>query len=61
MNKIWDWFDGKKTSIGAILLIACGVPNLEKWVSPDIIEAVYYVGTTLGAGGVIHRITKNKG
>ena len=59
MNKIWTWLDGKKTSIGAVLLIICGAPHLEQWISPDILDIVYYVGSVLGAGGVIHKVAKS--
>ena len=60
MSKIWTWLDGKKTGIGAVLLIICGIPHLETWINPNIIDVVYYIGSVLGAGGVLHKVAKRK-
>ncbi len=57
---IWNWLDGKKTAFGLILLIICGAPHLDKWISSDVLEMIYYFGSILGAGGVVHRIRKSK-
>lgn len=60
LNNLWNWLDGKKTAIGAILLIISGIPHLNTWIDPDIIDAIYYIGSMLGAGGVIHKVSKTQ-
>jgi hypothetical protein len=61
MKSIWNWLDGKKTTFGAVLLIVHGVPHLEQWIGIEALDVIYYLGTALGAGGILHRATKSRG
>lgn len=54
MKNAIKWIYANKTSIGAVLLIICGIPHLDKWLDNEIIDVIYYLGTALGAGGVLH-------
>lgn len=58
--KIWNWLSGKKTAIGAVLLIICGIPHLDQLIGQEIIDVIYYLGTAFGVGGVIHKVKKRK-
>ena len=58
MTKTWKWFDGKKTIIGTVLLIIYGIPHLEEYIGMHALDIVYYLGTALGASGLIHKTAK---
>lgn len=67
LTSIWNWFDGKKTAIGAACLLAVTIIN--QWIigvnhfHPDWLNTVLanlsYVGETLTAVGIGHRIKKS--
>jgi len=69
MIKLWDWFNGKKTNIGAVLLfvavffteVLVGKWNLAgTWVQP-LIETLNWIGMALTGGGLVHKAVKYKG
>lgn len=63
MNNIFTWLNGKKTTIGAILLFAavfCGEVIVGIWhYNPDwmpkLIETLNWVGMPLTGAGLIHK------
>jgi len=59
-KKIWDFFDGKKTSIGALLLFAAGFEHLPSWIGQDYVDLIFYIGTALAGIGTAHRIAKGR-
>lgn len=54
MKSVFKWLNSNKTSIGAVLLIIYGIPHLEQWIGSQVLDVIYYMGTALGAGGVLH-------
>jgi len=56
--KLINYFNGKKTSIGAVLLFFVAVPHLESYISIDIIDIITYVGMTLTGVGLAHKGNK---
>ena len=56
VNAIWEWLDGKKTVFGAILLMVYGIPHLEQWTGIEALDIIYYIGSTLATGGIIHKV-----
>lgn len=57
--KIWNWFDGKKTAIGAALLLLHGVPHLMGLIGPEALDVILYLGRALAGGGIVHKLTKS--
>lgn len=65
LDRIWGWLDGKKRTIGIILIFAAQLPHLAELVDPRYIdiaeyigEFLLYTGATLAAGGVVHALKK---
>lgn len=60
MEKLWDFFSGRKTDIGAGLLVLCGVLQILEleWIEPNRLEALFYFATVLTGTGVVHRKVK---
>lgn len=58
VKSIWKWLDGKKTAIGALLLILYGVPHIEEAIGPKYLDVIYYLGSGLSGSGIFHKITK---
>ena len=56
--KAWTWLSGKKTVVGAtILLVAQGI---EIWTSdvPQVVEMLRYVGAAIAGVGIGHKLVK---
>jgi hypothetical protein len=55
LSKAWDWFNGKKTAIGASCLVAA------KYIPPDKTAHIILslVGEILTVGGVVHKVGKS--
>ena len=60
MEKLWDFFSGKKTGIGAALLTVCGTLQILEleFIEPNYIEALFYFAATLTGTGIVHRKVK---
>jgi hypothetical protein len=60
LEKIWNWLDGKKTTIGAIAMIISQTPYLGDFIGTEAVEIIQYFGTAIGFGGVVHKVAKGK-
>ena len=61
IGKIWTWFDGKKTLVGAVLVILSVVADQLSVILPVILgpaEAVQYVGIATAIVGALHKVYK---
>lgn len=67
MLKIWQFLDGKKTAIGAALLLAATIAQglASIWASdsppewlPKAIETLQYLGGIIAGTGFAHKTTK---
>jgi hypothetical protein len=66
MNKLWKWFDGKKTNIGTIMLIAAtvgeevvtGIWGVDAKAAGKIIETLQWFGVAFGGVGLFHKGAK---
>jgi hypothetical protein len=61
IGKIWAWFDGKKTLIGAVLTILGTVAEQLSVILPVLLEpaqAAQYVGVATAVLGGLHKIYK---
>lgn len=54
--KIWEWFNGNKTIIGAVLISATTLPFIAS--HPDLVAALQWIGGILAGTGIAHKITK---
>lgn len=67
LKKIWSWFDGRKTTIGAILLglstvitqLVIGVNHYDPAWLDTVILNLNYVGEAFVGGGLIHKLAKS--
>lgn len=59
MNKIWKFLNGKKSTIGIILLVAAGAP-WDGIIPAGAIDIIYYFGAALAGAGSVHRYIKYK-
>ena len=57
LKKIWDWLDGNKMVIGAMLLVLAGQEG-DLLGSPAIEALVNWLGGILGGGGFLHKLIK---
>lgn len=68
MEKLWQWLNGKKTVIGASLLLASafctqvliGIWNLDPWWMDKTIQTLDWVGGIVTSGGLVHKGIKAK-
>lgn len=63
LNKIWNWFDGNKTSIGFFLLWITDKPWLrdllpDGTVESAIIDIISYIAAILAGTGLLHKGVK---
>ena len=55
LKKIWEFWNGKKTVVGAVgLFLTYGAEGLG-WLSPEIASALKAVFGSLGATGLVHK------
>ncbi len=68
MNEVWEWLSGKKTAIGAVVLLASAVLTqvvvgiwgyTAEWVDPTI-KTLDWVGGLVATGGLLHKGVKAK-
>jgi len=55
MKKIIDYLNGKKTTIGALILFFVAIPHLENYIQVDIIDMITYIGMGLTTIGITHK------
>ncbi len=64
LKKVWSWLDGKKTPLGATLLLAEKVTLLLPIILPayglDVAHAAGIVGTVTAVIGLLHKAWKWK-
>lgn len=68
MTKFWNWLSGKKTLIGAVLLlgsafatqVVIGIWEYSPDWMPRMVETLDWVGGTIVAGGLTHKLVKPK-
>lgn len=60
LQQTWEWLNGKKTTIGAIVLLVYNAPNLAGilHLTPEVWELLLYFGSILVGGGVAHKAGK---
>lgn len=60
MEKTWNFLSGKKTDLGAILLVLCGILQILAIpaIPTNYIEAIFYLATVLTGTGIVHRKIK---
>ena len=58
-RKIWDWFDGNKTTIGSVCIaIAAHVPADVEVIGISVQSVLYWLGGAIGGTGVAHKVGK---
>jgi len=61
IGKIWTWLDGKKTLVGAVLVILGVVADQLSVILPALLEpsvAAKYVGVATAVIGALHKVYK---
>jgi len=56
LKTLWEWFDGNKTAIGALLLAIAGSGLFPEHTF--FYQLCMYLGALLGGGGLLHKIAK---
>ena len=68
MTEFWNWLSGKKTIIGATLLLASafatqvviGIWDFDPDWMPRMVETLDWIGGVITAGGLVHKAAKTK-
>lgn len=62
MANILTWFNGRKTAIGMVLLLAA--QGIELLATPGsattVVQILNWIGAALGATGVAHKVAKRE-
>jgi hypothetical protein len=66
--KVWEWLSGKKTTIGATILLAsafCTQVVIGSWGAeqdwlPKFVETLDWVGGLITTGGLTHKLVRKK-
>lgn len=58
LEDLWTWLDGKKTIIGAVLLVVGGAPHLASLIGAVPVDMLVYFGCALAGGGLAHKAQK---
>ena len=59
MKKFWNWFDGNKTSIGAILLLIVNSGYVESLITnPDLYMLAQSIASAILGIGLAHKVKK---
>lgn len=60
LTETWAWWSGKKTVIGALLLIVYGMPHATELfhLTPEWMDVIYYIGSILSGVGIAHKGSK---
>ena len=56
MQKLWDWFNGNKTVIGALILAVLGTGILGEHTFAY--QVLIWLGGLLAGGGLVHKVAK---
>lgn len=57
--KVWKWFDGNKTSIGAILLLIVNSAYVESLITnPDLYMLAQSISSAILGIGLAHKVGK---
>jgi len=62
MKAIWEWLNGNKMTIGAFILGFLAVSVEQGILDPTTFfyQALFWIGTVLGGGGLVHKFAKPK-
>ena len=62
MKGAWEWFNGKKTVIGTVIILAAEGVKLffPELIEPQKVEFIQSVGMILGGVGLVHKGTKTE-
>ena len=55
---IWNWLNGKKTYIAAILTAVLAVNEVAHFLPPEVTAFVMWAATSMGLVGVGHKMDK---
>lgn len=58
MKKVWEWLNGNKTIICAVLLSLISQPFIAEHIQPELLEWIKWILTGLGAGSLADHIRK---
>lgn len=69
LTKFWEFLNGKKTTVGAIILfvavflneVVVGIWGVDTSEIHKAIQTLNWIGMPLTAGGVFHKAVKPKG
>ena len=56
MGKIWEWLNGNKTVIGALILAVLGVGIIGEHTLAY--QILLWLGSLLAGGGLVHKVIK---
>ena len=59
LSDIWNWLDGKKTVIGAFLLIVAAHGSLIH-LTPEWCNFIADIGTVISGAGIVHKGIKGE-
>lgn len=61
MKNFWNWLDGKKTIIGAILMLIVNSDYIASLITnPDLYLLLQSLSMAIFGGGLIHKAVKPK-
>ena len=58
INELISYFNGKKTTIGAILLFIAAMPHMGEYTGQSAIDIIQYIGLAFTGVGVMHKGVK---
>lgn len=58
MEEFINWFNGKKTTIGAVILFIAVMPHIEEYVGQNIVDILNYIGQAFVGIGLMHKGVK---
>ena len=58
MEKIWNWFNGNKTTIGLVLAYVLSKAWFANIVGVDVVDALGWIADTFLAVGLGHKMLK---
>lgn len=57
-TKIWNWLNGKKTAIGAVVSLVTAYLIAKGWISEAEQTLLLGLATLLVGGGLVHKVKK---